>query len=516
MLASVGFKVPVKTPTDVLRIAAYMSGLGTDLTLPPKKIRVSSWSRKWVDNPAYVAHKFRKFTKQEKLFLLELLETVANLEEMKTKEGRWLRLFNMLDPQKFKYKFPKCYGASAVLRNQSTLTAIRKSPLKNGFSRNMPIITWKGKLDSVYKINFLNGLKMHKSKPGEFARSLDALIRRNPIYLMDILVAFRECAGAISNKVLFELLNHFERRSEVMYRKFIDPRTQKVTMLSTNDPLPVSIINSIKDTIWNIFSDKFAKLPSLGNVWLDPKLKLIPLPTNMKTLSDNLNVIIRGTRMPIPKNTKQINAYLYWESAHDLDLSMIFLRGDNETMYCSYRNLNPIDGIQHSGDIIPRDIGKWAEYVAIDIEKIKEADIQYGLMTTGNFSGESLAKQNAISGFQLVNEISKGTSWLPANSENSTRINSNQGTIALILFDFKAMEWITCDISIDQIPVATGKEINDFIKILMMPPAFSVYDLLTMHSKARGIIVDNESDADTKFNFDDFSKTYTEIIKYMI
>ena len=519
MLAAKGIDVPVKTATDVLRIAAYMSGLGSDLILPPKKIKESGWSKTWIDNPEYKAHKFRKFSRPEKKHLLSLLDKVAVVSEMKTREGRWLRLFNMISPQDYSTKYPKAAQAAYLLRNQSTGTSLAKVKNKKGFIRNKRIVTWKGKLFRAYKKGLLEGLRIQKERAGEFARSLDALLRNNKKYQIEVLRAFKEVAVKVSNKVLFELMTHFKKRTGAYDRSVFIPGARRPVTLPNLTPMSADLVNDIEDTIWEVFFEKFKLLDPLGKVWLDEKLKDIPVPTNMKTLEDSLTVVIRGTATPFNADIKVINAYMYWTANVDLDLSVTFLNTNNNTnKICSFGNVKPFTGVMHSGDIIPGRSGKYAEYISVDIAKTLKAGYRYGLMTVKNFSGSSLEDVGGLAGFQEVDAVptSKNLRWLPTNAIAATKLGSKVSVTALILFDFQEKVWFLVDVDLHQVPMASGIEFTTYIRGLAEKPKVSVYTVLKMHADARGSVVTDAADADVIYKFEDFSTSYEDILKFML
>lgn len=518
MLAAKRIPVPVKTSTDVLRIIAYMSGLGTDLILPPKRVKESAWSGKMIPNPEYINAKFRKFSRPEKRYLLGLLDKVANVAEIKTREGRWLKAFNALNPQDYQKDYPKAFRAAYLLRNQSTNKQLSKSAEKNGFKRNARIITWEGKLNRAYKESFLDGLKVHKERAGMFARSLDALLRNNPKYTSEILTSFKDVAVKISNKVLFELMTHFENRTQTNSRTVFIPGARKPVALPTLPPMDIDLIDEVKDTIWAVLFEKFKELEDLGKVWIDEKLKDIPLPTNMKTLEDSLDIIIRGTRTPFDKDVKMVNAYMYWTMGVDIDLSMRFIseKSDLSPTVCNFISYNPLKGVHHSGDIIPHRPGKYAEYIGVDIDKVVEQGYRFGLMTVEVFRGTNLAEAGAIAGFQEVDVIKGSETWLPTNAMFSTKFKSKTEYTACILFDFLERDWILVDVDLRGIPVEQAKPLSDYIKSLALPPAVSVYDLLKMHADARGGLVAEIEDADIIYDFKDFSTSYEKITKFML
>ena len=425
----------------------------------------------------------------------------------------------MLSPQDYSKAFPKAAEAAYLLRNQSTKTQLAKSDIKNSYKRNKRVVTWKGKLYRAYQTSLLEGLKVYKERAGEFARSLDALLRNHKDNEADILRAFKEVAVKVSNKVLFELMTHFKKRTETYSRSVFIPGARKPVPLPTLEPMNKGLLEDIENTIWDVFFEKFKLLKPLGTVWLDEKLKDIPLPTNMKSLEDNLTVVIRGTSTPFSADIKRINAYMYWTAGVDLDLSMTFIKPENSfngSTVCSYNRMVPFAGVKHSGDIIPNVQGKYAEYISIDIEETLAKGYRYGLMTVHNFRGGALDDVGGLTGFQEVFELKSSLSWLPTNAVASTKLGSKASTTALILFDFQERNWILVDVDLEQLPRSNGNEMTDYITSLTEPPKVSVYTLLKMHADARGSVVADASVANTIFKFEDFSTSYQETIKYML
>jgi len=68
-LASFGLDVPVKTVTDVLRIAVHMSGGDVSLPKVPRKtVKANAWTKRRIANPARELFKFKKFTRAERKY----------------------------------------------------------------------------------------------------------------------------------------------------------------------------------------------------------------------------------------------------------------------------------------------------------------------------------------------------------------------------------------------------------------------------------------------------------------
>ena len=496
MIAALGAQVPVKTSTDVLRIATYLSNGTTDLIMPPKKIRANAWSRTLTDNPDYEKARFKKFTRNERRYLLGLLDQVANPSEMVLRKERWIRLGEILHPGEYSLRFRNAYRAFDQLRNEK-------------------VRSWFGFVDKSFNNSLEEGLEVLSQRPGEFARRLDSLMRNNSYKV--VLSYFANVAPNVSNKVLFELLDHFNgRMHEQKNRQVFIKGARRPTPLPTLEPLSTNCVLDIEQVIWDARKMKFSRLESMGNVYIDPNLENIPIPKNMKTLTDTLRVKVRGTRTPLKADKKVLRAYLHWTAGVDLDLSMEFVtpgKGSDRVTTCSYHNLRPFNEVLHSGDVIPRHTGKHAEYIDIDIEK---CPYKYGLITVHNFSGNSLANQGAVLGFMEREFPEANTTWYPKTITDAYKLESKGNNIHLAIIDFSTKEVIIVDQESDSIPISTGTQLVDYVGSLTEKPKVSVKDLLTMHAETRGVIVDDPKEADIVFTFDDFIESYTKTLEYML
>ena len=495
MLASLGLDLPVKTPTDVLRIAFYMSTGKADLVLEPKEVRASAWGRIMKKNPDKKNTFFKKFKRKERRYLLGLLDKVANVQEMVLKKEMWLRLGEIIHPGEYK-QFANSYKAFSALRNKK-------------------VMSWYGAVDKAFKSGFENGLKVLSNRPGEFARRLDALLRNNPKHQTMVLISFKKVGHKVSSKVLWELYTHFSTRdTRASIRTVFIPGARMPTNLPILEPMDEELVDDVQKIIWQIFKDKFSKMAPLGAVYIDPELKKVPLPTNMKTLEDSMVVTVRGTRMPIEAEKKIIRFYVSWKAGVDLDLSMSFVNADNnKTTQCSYTATKPHESISHSGDVIPRFKGEWAEFIDV---KIKDIPYKYGLMSVHNFGGGTMETVGARVGFMERDRVTPSKSWYPESTTNSIKVSSKGSNVELFIVDFETREWILVDMERVGRPMVNAEDVLKYVKSICEPPKISVYDLLKLHTEARGKMVDEIENADKVFTFAEFSTSYELTAKYML
>lgn len=509
-LASMGLDVPIKTTTDVLRIATHMSGGDISLPkVPPKTVKRMvrygySSVTDTVDNPARESFKFRKFSRPERRRILSMLEqTNCDASEMILKSERWVRLGEILHPGEYKNKFPKAYEAFQKVREKK-------------------VRSWYSYLESSFKQSLEKGLEVLSQRPGEFARRIDWLVRTYPDNLDTIMHYLSVVADKASNKVLFEVYDHFEKRRDLSLSRTIMPKgSRKPVTLPDLPEIPTAIINNIQTQINNILCNKFAKMDSLGVCYVDDNLKRIPLPTNMRSLELTNKPVIRGQRVPIEmENPKVIRAYVHWHDAdgvEDLDLSATFVKTENDRPdVCSFSHVRIGDGILHSGDVRYRK-GDCAEYIDVDIEYAKEQGYRYVVFDVRDYEERGLMHTKAKFGLMEREYPEANDIWLPDTVTRAQSLTSEaEGTLVGII-DLQTMEYIHLDVDSDgRTAFGSVKETQNIINIYAKPPKFSVYNLIMMHVEARGTVSEvNDENVKTVFLAEDFMHSYEEIAKWM-
>jgi len=505
VLASMGLKVPVKTVTDVLRIATHMSGGDISLPkVPPAKVRFNSWTTKRVDNPDRENFKFKKFSRKERRFLLSLLEnTDCSSSEGVLKSNRWIRLGEIIHPGEYKNKFPKSFKFFQDLRNEK-------------------ITSWYGEVDKLFKENkFEQGLKKLSERPGEYFRRLDALIRNNPSNLNEILKITKDVSKKVSNKVIFETLEHFEKRTNASRNRTIMIKgSRKLLKMKDLEPLSEDVVNSIRDIIYDTLRYKFSKLKKLNKVWIDEDLKLIPLPKNMRSASSSLKPIIRGQRTKIDGNKNTIRAFVHWfdeKGNQDIDLTATFI-GDSVIKRIGFDGDHNCQEGCYSGDIRNRQ-GACAEYIDINIKESIANEYKFVVIDARNYNGRSFETvTDCCVGYMEREFPKKNEVFVPSTLKDTVRLINESTTTISSVIDLSTREVIHLDVDTDGVPVASAnvQNILDAIEPYCHPPVFSVYDLILMHVESRsGELCDNKEESDISFDYNKFSESYVETLKLM-
>lgn len=504
---------PKLTTTDVLRVIVHLSGGDTSLPAVPKKHiveRVLSgrrWSAKKVENPERDKFKFKKFKRSERKMILAMLEA-SNLDirDMKLKSQRWIRIGEILHPGEFAMLFPRAFNAFQMIRNEK-------------------VKSWYGQVDAAFSRSYTEGLEKLSERPGEFVRKLDYLVRKanGDKMIQLILDQFTKVGEKVSNKVLFEVMDHFENRKVANSNRSIFVKgARKRTPLPTLPALSPKIISLIQDTAFESIKAKFALLEPLGDCWVDEELKKIPLPTNMRSMSESLVPVVRGQRTPILGTKSVLRPFVHWydeRGTMDLDLhGFLFDKTGTEMQNFGYNGIHSNYIGCYSGDVRHRK-GACAEYVDISIPVALRNGFKYFAMVVHNFERYPFSQiKECVVGTTERDIAESSKSWRPDTITNCIIPQSKSTSCLIGIYDLETREYIHLDIDWNEIcnyiSESSSSSIFDAIKPYIELPKISVYDLVMWHVNARGRIVDKAS-ATTHFVFEDFSSNYTKVIELL-
>ena len=502
-LAAMGIEgLPVKTPTDVLRIAVHLSGGDISLPkVPEKEVRLNKWSSVKGVNTARDKFKFKKFSRKERKYILGLLEnTNCDPKEMVLRDQRWIRLGEILHPGEYKKQFPKSFDSFNKIRNEK-------------------VKSWFSLVNEGFEKGLENGLRVLSQRPGEFARRIDWLVRTYPKDIELTMKYLGEAVKSTSNKVLFEVYTHFENRIEAQTSRSIMVKgTRKRTELPLLPAIPKDIVETIHSKLFETLRDKFSVMDSLGNCWIDEELKKIPLPTNMRSMNFSTKPIIRGQRVPLDNpEAKVIRPFVHWmdkRGSEDLDLSVTFV-GDKVSEVLSFSNLRVGKSV-HSGDVRHKQ-GPCAEYIDIDMVDAINRGFKYVVIDVRNFNGGSLSSVETSFGIMEREHPESNKTWLPETISNCQSLESESSNTLIAIIDLETKEYIMLDIDSEGFVTARGDMKNTLKTIQQYSelPKVSVYDLILLHVEGRGKQVTLDENIDTFFKYEDFCFSYETTGKLM-
>lgn len=525
LLATHGLNVPARTPTDVLRIAVGISG--GDISLPgvpkpivPRSLRMDGWRQQVANSITTKVEErkkfqFKHFRRPERRYLLGLLEkTSLDLGEMQQRLERWLRLGEILHPGEQRKEFPKTFSAFKTLRNQPPKIRTFASQVNMAF-----IQVDFGKQDLQTALDLL------AQRPGEYARKLDWMLRTyaSSINLGQILGKLEVIAPRVSSKVLFELYDHLQRRRKKSVRYVALKKGSKMKTLVDLPPLDEGAVDVAQRILKTAIARSFSNLPELGSVWIDPRLKSVPLPTAMRNMNTAIKTYVRGTHIPFRSEAKVIRPFIHWydkDGIQDLDLSAGFLDADFKSVeHLSYTNLkSKLLNSVHSGDIRHRK-GSCAEYVDIDLNACLKRGLRYVTIHVYNFNARSMHSLDEVF-FGLMEREHPGSNEIfePRTASNVMGLANESSGVMVCAIDLIDRCYIWLDVEADRqlaFYENTKTQTEETIRAIIEGGRMTVYDLLEMHANARGTVAKDVQSAKTLFAWEDFVTDYAKTAEYM-
>ncbi|MNH98758.1 hypothetical protein D3C73_515050 [compost metagenome] len=489
----------MKTATDILRLAA-------------------AWSEG--DVSLATNTKFRKFRRPERRLLLELLEQCGNkVEDMLRYKNRWIRLGEILHPAEYKHKYDGCKEAFDILRN------------------NKPYATFGGKVESALRQKDSNlAADLLKNRAGEFARRLDHLLRisKNALPMVE---KFAEIAADVSTPVLLQVMAHFQHRNERQELRTFFPKGNVAKAVAIQNMLPdieaktcETIVQICKSTLMN----RFSELPSLGDVYIDERLRQYVMPFSQRSASKALRTIVRGSRLEMPEGDT-IRFFLWWKEGTvngkhtgrvDIDLSAVMY--DEQWQYVehiSYTNLrsDPYKAA-HSGDITSAPQGA-CEFIDIDIPSVVKYGGRYIVASLNSFTEQPYCElPECFAGWMMRKFPKSGEIFEPATVLDRIDIAADTRIAIPVIMDLVEREVIWCDLALQKHPHYYNNVEGNQQGMVLMGKAMTslkkpnLHDLFMLHAMARGRIVENVDRAQTVFSVNegitpfDISKIMAEFI----
>lgn len=468
----------IKDTNDVLRVATYLSC--GDISLSENT-------------------KFKSLPRKVRKLLIRDLERVAKEEDFVTHKKKWVRLFHNLHVGEYSHRL---YKIAKKLRE------------------NEKIETFNFKVEAAFAVNDIQtAIELLKTRPGIFARRIIDLIYKDVHDHNGIVDAFAEVVDNVPVRNLTQLWGAVKQRDHVIDKRVIFPKgvVQKAYVLRNQVArLAPEVREHLLDVITSSLTERFKNLDYLGNVYIDPALYECPLPTGMRSASEGLKEVARGTRLPIG-NKKVLRFFIYWKG-FDIDLSASFHDDDFSLKnQITFYDLKKSFGC-HSGDITNAPNGA-SEFIDIDIQKALDDGNRYLAMNVMVYYGPTFAEHDeCFVGWMTRNKVNSNEVFEPKTVEQKIDLRSATKNVIPVIFDLKERKAIWTDISTNGKRFNTVKSwgtsgntvesnkatIQDMIEAFVsLDNKITLGELFELHAKARGKIVDKQEDADFIFGINE-------------
>ena len=464
-----------RTATDILRLAATLSGGDVSLA---------------------TATRFRSFTRRERSLLLDLLNRPgATVEDMLRWKKRWIRLGERLHPGEYAKKYPRAAEAFQILRN------------------DVPVPTFNSRLEqSLATKDISASVAQLSTRPGDYARRLDHLLRLDTNTQSGGVEAFRAITGRVSTPVLLQVRQHFLRRNESSPLRVFFPKGNIGKAYATPNALPElpqEICQGVVQVCEAALGERFRALPPLGKVYIDPELANFPVPFASRSASKAFRTLARGSKLPLPVHCNTLRFFVWWKNgaaSTDIDLSATLFAPDfSYVSVVSYYDLKNFGG-HHSGDIVDAPEGA-SEFIDISLEKVRAANVRYIVMSLNSYTHQPFCDlPECFAGWMAREHADSGEIYEPKTVQNRLDLTANTRIALPLIIDVVDNQVIWCDVALTRNPRWVNNvhgnlnAINLTLQSLTSLNKPNLYDLFTLHAQARGEQVAELSAADTVFS----------------
>lgn len=485
------------TATDVLRFAVALCD--GDVSLAEKT-------------------QFKSFARSERRVILGLFNQINGLDEdFARRPETFKRLGERLHPREYNAQFPIAASAFATVRDNKRKPVTFNSTVENALS--------SGATSAA--------VSLLKTRPGEFARRLDEVLRsaNNITQARAFVKAFDAVAAQVSAPVLLQAraaLQADRGGNRIFFPKGNVSKFKAIP--DTRGDIDLSVRNAAVEACNKGLVARFSEKGSLGKVYVDSALDGVNVPLTIRDASKG-RVLGRGSRMPFNEKTNVLRFFIWWKDIDidgwngrvDIDLSAVLLDDNFNTVEAvAYYNLRGL-GATHSGDITSAPHGA-SEFIDIDPAKVLERGARYVAMTVHSYSRQNLSDiPEVFAGYMERNDHKSGEVYDPRTVENRVDLTTPTTNSVPYIFDMKTGEAIWIDMAINlggygyggNNAASTSLTTENLVSAVVRKNYPSLGDLFRLHAKARGTLVDSPAEADVVFNLDNAFRTEEVLDKYL-
>lgn len=385
--------------------------------------------------------------------------------------------------------------------------------------RNAPApVSWNGALDALLlkrptpKVR-ASVVDLFQQNPGYAARALRRVTEWATGHETKIIRAFADVASRVDTPVLLALEASFladakkPLRDRVMLPKGAAAWRYRVE--ATRTGLNEALCNQGANVCKQALLERFSELPALGKVFVEPGLDQVIVPKGLRSASDSVGVVTRGSWLPVGEEANIVRLFLWWKDTDggrvDVDLSAIGVdKQFAHTESCNFHSLRE-SGMTHSGDLTSAPNGA-AEFIDIRFDKLSE-HTRYVVLSANVFHGPGFnLLPECFVGWQEREKGQPGEIMEVATVVDKFQVTTSSKGFLGVVFDVKErrLMWLDLPIntrghrSIHDSQSNVRAAVEDFQLYAFSQP--KVGHLVDLHIEARhGERVDAAKDADVVF-----------------
>jgi hypothetical protein len=394
-------KITVKTPTDLLRMFAFIQGQDVSLAQP-------------------IDLKGLKLSKSQRRTIIAFLSQCPALAEDLLRYKRlWISFSKWLHPGDFVKPFPSVAKAFDDLRNErikSFESLVINSPPQEQI-----------------------GTLLQRSSV--LLRKITWLLKDNsPEIVADSILRLKDNVSILP---LSLLANAYYAIRHEGNRLVINKKGKPYTIDKRELHGDVTIV---LEAIETLILTKLRGTKDWNKVWLDPAIDKLVLPLQARKQSDGLLNLARGSRIAL--NQETVRLFIYWqENTHTTDLDLSAMRLDTNFNFAGHVGWNSYGSgqdIAHSGDIQSAPMGA-AEFIDLRLSALEDG---YILPVVIRFAGEGFSELKACyAGWMNRHQVGADTQTFDAKTvAEKVDVNQDGKTWIPFLLDIATKEIIYVDI----------------------------------------------------------------------
>lgn len=462
-----GRTIPVKTGTDVLRLAMGMSG--GDVSLREKA-------------------KFASFSKPIRRYLLGMLENCSNLEEdVARRPELWKRFLHQLHAADYKAAYPNVRLVQDQLYKDQ-------------------LTTFNSQVEKLLAAKDANVLRILAARPGEFRRRL---VHTLDLFGFQAAEAFSGVVNRLTTHQVVSLRTYLESVNDRFHRVFPPKGNWNKLQVGEARWVEDKYLVPVRQALT---AELVKRLPK---VRLDSDTRMVKLPSN----DGEVSPYARGTVFPLPE-VEFIRTASFWKCKTDynswFDNGWNFFSSDWKDMGSICWNATNFGNgaAVFSGDPTnTKDVeGRACQLIDLYLDKLRKAGVRYAVWNVLCFSRIPFSKATEVfAALQWGKDAQSGKLFEPSRCQLAFPLKGEQLTKFVCLIDLERNEMVYLDANLrGQVNAASsnGKVLSEQM------PAFMEYlrSLPSVHDLFRDV---HDPNSDTHVLYTDKYTTLNDTSAYV-
>ena len=394
-------KILVRTPTDLLRMFAFIQGQDVSLAQP-------------------IDLKGLKLSKPQRREVIRFLNRCPALEEDLLRYKRlWISFAKWLHPGDFVKQFPAVAKAFDDLRNDR-IKSFESLVINSPFPERIELL-----LD----------------RPSVLLRQLTGLLKDgSPEIVAHSILRLKDNVTALPLPLLTTVYCALKYEGD---RVVINKKGKPYTIQKRR---ALGDLSAVLEAIDTLILTKLHGSKDWDKVWIDPAIHKLVLPLQARKQSDGLLNLARGSRIAV--DPEVIRLFVYWQETTrrtDLDLSAMKLDVNfNFAGHVGWNSYGSGQDIAHSGDIQSAPLGA-AEFIDLRFAVLKDS---YILPSVIRYAGEGFAELKACyAGWMSRHQVGAETQTFDVKTvAEKIEVNQDGKTWIPFILDVAAKEIIYVDL----------------------------------------------------------------------